>query len=502
MSELAALVNRLSESTLVREEGGPLSRRRLLMGLGGALLGALTAKPARAGPPASQTQWLVDRITFGRTEAEVALANSFATAEDYLEYHLNPAAIDDSAMDARLVPYTTLFMQPYELIALQGGQVRNELIEAAILRAVFSKRQLFERMVEFWGDHFNIDINNGLDQQYKTIDDRDVIRANALGTFPALLAASAHSPAMLYYLDNITSTAGNPNENYARELLELHSMGVTGGYTQQDVQEVARCFTGWQVWGANANPQEIRWTFRYNNNQHDNGAKTVLGQAIPANGGQNDGNLVLNILANHASTREFIARKLCIRFWGDNPPQSLVDAVATTYQSTGGDIKAMLRTLFLSHDWTTAPQKYKRPFHNFMSFMRASGATITTTSALRTQLTGAGQLPFSWSPPDGYPETLEAWVGLILPRWNFGALVMNGTNGSVSGVNVDISVLLAGMTTAQQVADRIEQALFRGAMDPAEKNLILNYLLPNNPSTTKKREAVGLAMAMPSFQWI
>lgn len=498
MSELAAWVNRLAEPTAAKEETGPLSRRKLLMSLGGALVGALTARPARAGPPGSSTHWLVDRITFGRTEAEIAVADSLGF-EDYLEYHLNPAAIDDAAMDARLVPYTTLTMQPYQLIGLQGGNVRNELIEAAILRAVFSKRQLFERMVEFWGDHFNIDINNGNDQYYKTIDDRDVIRANALGTFPALLAASAHSPAMLFYLDNITSTAGNPNENYARELLELHTMGVTGGYTQQDVQEVARCFTGWQIWGTTANPQEIRWTFRYNNSQHDQGAKVVLGQAIPANGGQNDGDLVLNILANHASTRQFIARKLCVRFWGDNPPQTLVDAVAATYQSTGGDIKAMLRTLFLTEDWATAPQKYKRPFHNFVSFMRAGGATITTTSALRTQLTGAGQLPFSWSPPDGYPETLDAWVGLILPRWNFGASVMNL---NVSGVAVDINVLLAGLTTAQQVMDRIDQAFFSGGMDPAEKNLILNYLLPNNPSTTKKREAVGLAMSMPSFQWI
>lgn len=276
-------------------------------------------------------------------------------------------------------------------------------------------------------------------------------------------------------------------------------MGVTGGYTQQDVQEVARCFTGWQIWGTTANPQEIRWTFRFNSGQHDNGAKVVLGQAIPAGGGVNDGQLVLDILANHPSTRQFIARKLCVRFWGDSPPQTLIDAVAATYQSTGGDIKEMLRTLFLSHDWTTAPQKYKRPFHNFVSFMRAAGATITTTNSLRTQLIGAGQLPFSWNPPDGYPETLDAWVGLILPRWNYGASVMNS---NISGVAVDINVLLAGTVTAQQVVDRIDAAMFSGTMDVAEKNLILNYLLPNNPSTTKKREAVGLAMAMPSFQWI
>lgn len=498
MSEFAALIDRLEKSNVVGSGEGPISRRKLLMGLGGALFGALTPRAVRAGPPANSTHWLVDRITFGRTEAEIALAGSLGF-NDYLEYHLNPAAIDDTAMDTRLANYTTLTMQPYQLIGLSGNNVRNELIEAAILRATFSKRQLFERMVEFWGDHFNIDINNGNDQYFKTIDDRDVIRANALGSFPAMLSASAHSPAMLFYLDNITSTAGNPNENYARELLELHTMGVTGGYTQQDVQEVARCFTGWQIWGTTANPQEIRWTFRFNSGQHDNGAKVVLGQAIPAGGGVNDGQLVLDILANHPSTRQFIARKLCVRFWGDSPPQTLIDAVAATYQSTGGDIKEMLRTLFLSHDWTTAPQKYKRPFHNFVSFMRAAGATITTTNSLRTQLIGAGQLPFSWNPPDGYPETLDAWVGLILPRWNYGASVMNS---NISGVAVDINVLLAGTVTAQQVVDRIDAAMFSGTMDVAEKNLILNYLLPNNPSTTKKREAVGLAMAMPSFQWI
>jgi len=498
MSELAALLDRMGASSNHPGDRGPISRRKLLLGLGGALVGALTARPARAGPPASSTQWLVDRLTFGRTEAEVALADSLGF-NDYLEYHLNPAAIDDAAMDARLASYSTLTMQPYQLIPLSGNNVRNELIEAAILRATFSKRQFFERMVEFWGDHFNIDINNGNDQYFKTIDDRDVIRANALGTFPAMLSASAHSPAMLFYLDNITSTAGNPNENYARELLELHSMGADGGYTQQDVQEVARCFTGWQIYGTATNPQELRWTFRFNSAQHDNNAKVVLGQPIPAGGGINDGQLVLDILANHPSTRQFIARKMCRHFWGDAPPQTLIDAVAATYLATGGDIKAMLRTLFLTQDWSTAPQKYKRPFHNFVSFMRAAGATITTTNALRTQLTGAGQLPFSWSPPDGYPNTLDAWVGLILPRWNFGASLMNS---NVSGVAVDINVLLAGTVTAQQVVDRIDQAFFSAAMDPAEKDLIRAYLLPDNPSLTKKREAVGLAMAMPSFQWI
>ncbi len=486
------------------------NRRRLL--LGG--LAAMWASAGRADPIVpSPTRWLVHRITMGLTSEELALADSLGFT-GYLEYHLNYGAINDSAMDTQLAGYTTLNMQPYELVPLTGGSVRNDLIDAAILRAVFSKRQLLERMTEFWTDHFNIDINNGLDQQLKTIDDRDVIRANALGTFPNLLSASAHSPAMLYYLDNQTSTAGNPNENYARELMELHTLGVEGGYTQADVVDVARCFTGWGLY--NASSGNNSWSFKYTAGQHDNGTKTVLGHQIPANKGQLDieGRVevdgfdgVLRILANHpyhptdpSTCAKFISKKLCKRFWGYDPPQSLIDAVAATFKSTGGDIKEMLRTLLNNTDTATAPPKYKRPFHLFASAMRSTGTTIpSSVSALRTQLISAGHVPFNWGPPDGYPDTLEAWVGLILPRWNFGASLLNG---NISQVSVNIDTFFNNIpNTAQDLVNHIDSAMFGGAMAAAEKDRIRLYLLPDPPSNTRRKDAVGLAIAAPGYQW-
>ncbi len=477
-------------------DSGPSTRRALL--LGSWLAGALSSRRALADDlPFSPERWLVGRLTMGLTTEELTLAETLGY-DDYLEYHLAHESIDDSAMGPRLAHLTTLTAQPYELISLTGGQVRNELIEAVILRAVYSKRQLFERMVEFWTDHFNIDIFNGIDSQLKTIDDRDVIRAHALGSFGNLVDASAHSPAMLFYLDNATNIVGRPNENYARELMELHTLGVTGGYTQQDVEEVARCFTGWTYYGATVQPVTNRWTFRYNGTLHDNLAKTVLGQAIPAGGGINDALTVLNILVNHASTAQFIARKLCRWFWSYDPPQALIDAVANTCTTTGGDIRQMVRTLFTTLDPATAPLKYKRPFHLFCGAMRATATSITTTSALRTQLIGAGHLPFSWVPPDGYPDTLEAWVGLILPRWNFGASL---TNGNIAGSSVDTNGFLGSATTADAIVDVIDDKLFGGAMDSAEKTRIRDYLLPDPPTTQRKRDAIGLAIGSPGYQW-
>ncbi len=247
-------------------EAPGVSRRSLL---GAGALAAAFATAARAQQatvhtvadtdPTSLLEKLVDRITFGATPAELTLARTLGY-EGYLEYHLDHLAIDDTACDAATAHLTTI-IQPYlQLITQTSGFVRNELIEHCFLRAAFSKRQLFERMAELWTDHFNIDVETA--QYYKTIDDRTVVRAFALSTFPQLLAASAHSPAMLYYLNNDVSTAGNPNENYARELMELHTLDVSGGYTQTDVQEVARCLTGWQIQLSGS----TRGNFRYNNN--------------------------------------------------------------------------------------------------------------------------------------------------------------------------------------------------------------------------------------------
>jgi hypothetical protein len=496
------------------------SRRALLSPA--AFIAAFWADQSYADSPGERSvggsvPWLVHRISQGMTESLLTQANGLGY-DAFLEDQLNKPASADSALEASIAAsYPYLAMQPYELyppppaLPVTGGLVISQLSDATIIRSAQSQRQLYQRMVEFWTDHFNIDITNEFNNWLKAVDDRTVIRANALGTFPALLTASAHSPSMLYYLDNTASTAIAPNENYARELMELHTLGVDGGYTQQDVQEVARCLTGWGIYPTNTlvppnGPGGL--TFRYNSGVHDNGQKTLFAGTpqqviIPPGGGQNDGNLVLTALINHPSTAKFISKKMCKWLWGYNPPQTLIDNVATTYTNTGGDIKEMIRAIFHDPSVATSAPKYKRPYHLVVAALRATGATITNPANLRSNhLVPAGQRQFSWQPPDGYSDTLEYWVGLILPRWNYGASLVetSGANDTISGIVLNIDTFMPGVTTAQQVVDRIDAALFGGEMVAAEKNRILQYL-PNTPSSSQKREALGLAIGSPGYQW-
>ncbi len=464
-------------------------------------MSALTAATARAQPvvrvrtdpdPSSLLEKLVDRVTFGATPEELALARTLGY-QAYLEYHLNYTAIDDTDAATRTSHLTTLTQTYPELLLQTNGFVRNELIENVILRATYSKRQLFERMVELWTDHFNIDVETA--QYYKTIDDRDVVRQNALSTFPALLTASAHSPAMLYYLNNDVSTAGNPNENYARELMELHTLDVaSGAYTQQDVQEVARCLTGWTIW----NSGTLRGQFRYNNANHDNTAKNVLGTPIVAGGGQNDGNTVLNLLANHPATARFIAFKICRHFLGYDVAPNIIDAVAQAYSTSGGDIKQMIRVALRPQHLANAAPKLKRPFHHFISAFRALGANVTSTIDTRNLLFSAGHLPYSWQTPDGYPDKLNLWAGNVLSRWNWGQAV--ATN-NLSGSAYDDVAFFAGAVTADERIARIDERLFSGRMPTSEKARISTFMLPEPVTLARWREAVSLAIASPAFQW-
>jgi len=492
---LVRMAGRFEDSRIDRD---PLSRRGWMIGAGLAAAGL--ARQAGAAPPRSTGRWLINRITYGYTPEEQTLIDQLGYY-GYLEYQLNYQAIDDSALQARLQPYTTLNYSPYLLYTEHASIVVNQLIEATILRAVYSRRQLYQKMVEFWSDHFYVSATKSFNPWLKTVDDRQVARPHALGFFPQMLRASAQSVAMLMYLDNQLSVAGNQNENYARELLELHTLGVDGGYTQQDVVEVARCFTGWGHY--EGNDYNNWFTFHFDPAKHDDGQKIVLGNVIPAGGGINDGFLVLDILARHPSTARFIAGKLCRRFYGYDPPQSLIDSVAASYTATNGDIKSMLRTLFNNVDPTTAPLKLKRPFDLFASAIRATGAHIAGTptqfgSDLRAQYASAGHEPFQWLTPDGWPEKLAHWSGLLLPRWNFGSLLVNQNLG---GISVDIEAFLAGANTAQGIVNRIDAVMFGGGMSPADKNMIRDYLLPDPPSEARKREAVALAIASPGYQW-
>jgi uncharacterized protein (DUF1800 family) len=478
-----------------------LRRSLLTLGLGAVASGLYSsrAKAQASGGHNPTLDWvspekrLARRITMGMTAADAQLAVSLGY-DGYLEYQLNHQAIDDSAVDAYLAAsFPTLSYAEPQLMANQS-QSQTELRQATVYRAIFSKRQLFERMVEFWSDHFNIFSTKvtGL----KTADDRDVIRKNALSTFPALLRASAHSPAMMVYLDNGLSRIPIPNQNYARELMELHSLSVDGGYTQHDVEEVSRCLTGWTTVGKGVDHGK----FIYNPAWHDNGPKTVLGTSIPANGGQGDGELVLQILAQHPSTARFISKKMLKWLLRYDPSPSQIDDVANVYIATNGDIKAMIRATLTQANLVAAPAKLKRPHHLVVSAIRATGASVSGLDALTALVSREdklGHLLYNCDTPDGYPDKIEYWGGGLLNRWSFTQTLVRN---SIKGVIVD-SASFQGGGSASDIQAAINARLFGGEMSPGVASGLQSYLKARALTSLRVQVAIGLALGSPDFQW-
>src|SRR5947209_4874039 len=292
----------------------------------------------------------VSRASFGPRPGDLKRVREIGV-DAYLDEQLHPEHLEESAaVGWRLWRLDTLQVDTDFRFEFPKEQVQAELQQAAVIRAVYSRRQLQGVMVDFWTDHFNISQLKGDSAFLKTADDDAVIRRHALGKFHDLLLASAKSPAMLHYLDNARNTKSALNENYGRELMELHTLGLHGGYTQRDVQEVARCFTGWSIQNENT------WwhgEFVYHPEQHDDGPRRVLGIPLPAGMGVKHGERALEILADHPSTARFVARKLCRRFVADEGslPGPLVERLARRFRQTDGDIRAVLETLFRSEEF-------------------------------------------------------------------------------------------------------------------------------------------------------
>jgi uncharacterized protein (DUF1800 family) len=366
------------------------------------------------------------------------------------------------------------------VMALSNPQqvVANELIQGKMLRAIYSERQLQEVMTDFWFNHFNIFIGKGQDRYLLTSYERDVIRPHALGKFEDLLRATAQSPAMLFYLDNGLSVGPNSdfakgisnraytkagkkrnrnmgtgnqakgnrgglNENYGRELMELHTLGVNGGYTQKDVTEVARVFTGWTL----KRPKQ-GVGFIFEDRMHEPGEKWVLGHRIKPNGEQ-EGLQVLHILARHPSTAKFVSNKLATRFVSDNPPQELVDRMAETFRKKDGDIREVLKTMLRSPEFWSADAyraKVKTPFEFVVSALRATGADVGDAAPLARQLQSLGMPLYGMQPPTGYSMKADAWMSsaALLGRMNF-ALAL--TSGKLKGLQVDPGYLLGPTET-------------------------------------------------------
>jgi len=415
------------------------------------LASLLTPASDPIAPPATDTVDLVShvvgRLSFGPAPRDHAEVRSLhpdmeRAVERYVDAQLTPRTIDDTAAEARLRRYGELEGSAGELYEYKEQLLLASLTSAAILRARYSARQLHAVMIDFWTDHFNIDSAKGDCRWLKAADDRDVIRAHALGSFPAMLRASALSPAMLWYLDGRVNRYGapgdRPNENYARELLELHTLGVHGGYTQQDVMEVARALSGWTV----RSRREVVFGLgkvEFHPEWHDDGEKHILGRIMPAGLGSRDLDVVMDLVSLHPSTAHHLATKLCRRFIADDPPAGAVDRVASTFISSRGDIAATLRTLFATPEFARVRRtKLKRPFHVVVSALRATDARTDGGPALHEMLRRMGQAPYQHPTPDGYADHETAWLGTLLWRWNFAAAL---TGNRIDGTHLEPAAL-------------------------------------------------------------
>lgn len=462
----------------------------------------------------------------------------------------NANAPDPNAAATRNSPeYRRALREYYQQNGLQlPARIVAELQASRILRAVYSERQLQEVMVDFWTNHFNVFAGKGADRWLLVSYDRDTIRPNALGKFSNLLQATSQSPAMLFYLDNFQSVSPNAqlgsragqrprtsqrgglfglfmgvrqnrqpgvadqsqppanaqrqrrgiNENYARELMELHTLGVDGGYTQKDVQEVARCFTGWTILaprGGGAAAQAMRdgpradmlrenaGRFYFNPRAHDDGEKVVLGRKIPAGGGFKDGLMVLDILAHSPATAKFVATKLVRHFVSDDAPPALVDRVAATFSKSDGDIRETLRAIFLSAEFNSTAAyraKVKRPFELAISAIRTLGADTTGGPQLHQWIARMGEPLYGFQTPNGYSDTAEAWVntGGLLERLNFGLML---ASNRIPGTHVDLKRFLANGATDQstnkaRIMDRFLDVIVAGDITPKTKETLLKHL--------------------------
>ena len=377
-------------------------------------------------------------ILRGTKEEKRELLNSFDPEKrSQIAGSLPPDALNDLAEFRKLV---MAIRQPPEF-------VNSELIEGKLYRAVYSNRQLEEVLVDFWLNHFNVFNGKGPGRMLLTSYERDAIRPHVWGHFKDMLLATARHSAMLFYLDNWQSQAPpedsfmpNPrarraglNENYGRELLELHTLGVDGGYTQQDVIAVARAFTGWTISDVNRVAE-----FYFNPGMHDLKEKTVLGHMIPAGGGESDALQVIDIVARHPSTARFISTKLAQRFVADDPPKSLVDRMAATFTKTDGDLRAVLQTMFSSREFFSAAAwqaKLKSPLEMVISAVRALNADTQDALALAQRIADLGQPLYGKAEPTGYSNTGEGWANTagLLARINFAAALVEGR---VPGVSV------------------------------------------------------------------
>ncbi|MEO8084791.1 MAG: DUF1800 domain-containing protein, partial [Ardenticatenales bacterium] len=502
-----------------------VSRRAFIGRTGSALAGAALAPSALVREVRPAFRWaarsaadmpapdmaalLWQRAAFGARPGDVEQTRQTGT-DAWIEAQLNPDGLPDPYTDAVLAArgLTSYKQTSKQLLEGNANASAQHLVAGTLLRQWFSPRQLYEVMVDFWNDHFTIYAGQADAGKVRIVDDRDVARAHALSTFKTLLTASAHSPAMIMFLDNDTNQARQINENYAREIMELHSLGVAVAgvpYTEDDIKQVARCFTGWNWVRRSQKDTDIVGSFVYMDNIHDQNAKKVLGVSIPARQGQQDGVQVIDILSRHEATPRFIATKLIRRLVCDDPVAdvpALVDRVAGVFTAKGGDVKAMLRTILTSPEFATSfghfGGRYSRPLDYAARAVRALGGQPADFDALAVFATSrrgravgvlpaAGQVPFYWQTPDGYPDVKIAWSSSsgLLARWNYaldlvGSLDRNAAGGPTGG-GIDSPISVIDQTppdrrTAGEVADYWIDRILHRPMLSADRAVLVDFV--------------------------
>ena len=558
----------------------PLIALLAIAGCGG---GAVRSAPSPASIPVigvreltadQQAAQAVSRLTFGPRPGEVERVIAMGT-DRWIERQLDPDRIPDPTLDGLLTelpvwhmdvkmlvdscPPQDIFIRdlrtargiaanaqftltPDDSVALKTINTRanfyyNEFQAAKVLRAQMSERELVEVMTDFWENHFSVYAAK-MPTRFTLVDyDRDVIRPRVLGKFRDLLGAVAHSPAMLYYLDNFQSVADSNhmtlpelrqaektgrrpvnhrrnglNENYGRELLELHTLGVDGGYTQKDVIAVARALTGWTL----DNPRQ-GGGFIFREGQHDAEPKIVLGHTMPAGRGEEDGEEVLDIVARHPATAHHIAFELVRRFVSDTPSVTLVNRVAETYRRTDGDIKAMLRTIFTSPEFFSRAAyraKVKSPFELVLSARRIMNASPDTSVSTAGQIQRMGEQLFGHLAPNGWPETGDQWInaGSLLDRINFGVQVGAGRLRFAPAEQWPGWALLIAMPLDKQV-DGIVDQLLGGNASPETREILFKgqnplvavaaadtSMVAAAPKPPSLKDLLGIALGSPEFQ--
>jgi uncharacterized protein (DUF1800 family) len=454
--------------------------------------------------------FLLNRLGFGPRPGQAArILNQGLQA--WVEEQL--AAPADPQLEARLGHLPTLNYPISQVLALYNADQRttavilDEFASAKVIRMVHAQNQLQEVLVDFWFNHFNVFIGDDFTRQSAPAYERDAIRPHALGHFRDLLGATAQHPAMLFYLDNYLSTAPRVvggrsiglNENYGRELLELHTVGVTAGYTQQDVIASARCFTGWGI-----DSLRTSGTFVYRAGAHDTGAKSVFGLNLPAGGGQDDGAKLLDYLTSHPATAHHVSSRLVQRFVADDPPASLVERCAETFLHTHGDIQATLRTLVSSAEfWAEAfgAGKLKTPLEFAASALRAADAQVSHGRGVGSFLTQMGMPLYGCVPPTGYTNRGVDWINPSsqLSRMNF---ALDLAQGAVPGVAVDArSVVRSAGGSSEDphsAATALSADLFGRGLS-AETLSAAARVSPGGAVSVASR-VLGLCLASPEMQ--